>query len=116
MRFSIAVLPDATVAQADRLARELHPGVRRDDPRRGRALVQWTLARHARDGHTISSAGLVADGIRPFGIDPEPAIGAALLTDDVVSVPAPDGRGDEGGWPAPHWPAPRRRSPRAWPG
>ncbi len=91
----IAVLPDATVAQADRLARELHPGVRRDDPRRGRALVQWTLARHARDGHTISPAGLVADGIRPFGIDPEPAIGAALLTDDVVSVPAPDGRGDE---------------------
>ena len=36
----IAVLPDATVAQADRLARELRPGVRRDDPRRGRALVR----------------------------------------------------------------------------
>ncbi len=90
----LAVLPDATVAQADRLARELHPGVRRDDPRRGRALVQWTLARHARDGHTSSPAALVAQGIRPFGVDPDPAIGAALLSDAVLSVPAPDGSQD----------------------
>ncbi len=91
----LAVLPEATVAQADRLARELQPGVRRDDPRRGRALVQWTLARHARDGHTTSPQRLVADGIRPFGVDPEPAIGAALLSDDVLSVGAPDGTTDE---------------------
>jgi exodeoxyribonuclease V alpha subunit len=91
----IAVLPDATVAQADRLARELHPGVRRDDPRRGRALVQWTLARHARDGHTTSPAALVANGIRPFGVDPEPAIGAALLSNEVLSVSAPDGSAGE---------------------
>ena len=90
----IAVLPDATVTQADRLARELHPDVRRDDPRRGRALVEWTLARHARDGHTTSPAALVAAGIRPFGVDPEPAIGAALLSEDVLSVPAPDGGGE----------------------
>lgn len=90
----LAVLPDATVAQADRLARELHPGVRRDDPRRGRALVQWTLARHARDGHTTSPAALVAQGIRPFGVDPDPAIGAALLSDAVLSVAAPDGSRD----------------------
>jgi exodeoxyribonuclease V alpha subunit len=87
----LAVLPDATVAQADRLARELHPEVRRDDPRRGRALVQWTLARHARDGHTTSPAALVAQGVRPFGVDPDPAIGAALLSDEVLSVPPPDG-------------------------
>lgn len=90
----LAVLPDATVAQADRLARELHPEVRRDDPRRGRALVQWTLARYARDGHTTAPAALVAQGVRPFGVDPEPAIGAALLSDQVVSVPAPDGSPD----------------------
>ena len=91
----LSVLPDATVAQADRLARELHPGVHRDDPRRGRALVQWTLARHARDGHTTSPVALVAQGIRPFGVDPDPAIGAALLSDDVLSVPAPDGSTQE---------------------
>lgn len=91
----LAVLPDATVAQADRLARELHPEVRRDDPRRGRALVQWTLARHAREGHTTSPAALVAQGIRPFGVDPDPAIGAALLSDEVLSVPAPDGTAQE---------------------
>lgn len=93
----IATLPDATVTQADRLARELIPGVRRDDPRRGRALVQWTLARHARDGHTTSPAALVADGIRPFGVDPEPAIGAALLSDEVLSVHDPTGAG-HGRW------------------
>lgn len=87
----LAVLPDATVAQADRLARQVHPGVGRDDPRRGRALVQWTLARHARDGHTTSPAALVAQGIRPFGVDPEPAIGAALLSDEVLSVAGPAG-------------------------
>jgi exodeoxyribonuclease V alpha subunit len=90
----LLALPDATVTQADRLARELHPTARRDDPRRGRALVQWTLARHARDGHTTSPQGLVAAGIRPFGVDPEPAIGASLLSDEVVSVPAPDGSGE----------------------
>ncbi len=87
----LAVLPEATVAQADRLARELQPGVHRDDPRRGRALVQWTLARHARDGHTTAPQGMVANGIRSFGVDPEPAIGAALLSDEVRSVSAPDG-------------------------
>ena len=41
----LLALPDAAVAQADRLAREIEPDVRRDDPRRGRALVEWTLAR-----------------------------------------------------------------------
>ena len=50
----LLLLPDATVAQADRLARSIDPDVRRDDPRRGRALVAWTLARFARDGHTAA--------------------------------------------------------------
>ena len=48
----IAVLPDATVAQADRLARELHPGVRRDDPLGAAAEVQ--LAGERREGFWIA--------------------------------------------------------------
>ena len=60
------LLPDATVAQADRLARSIDPDVRRDDPRRGRALVAWTLARFARDGHTAAPESMVAGGAPPF--------------------------------------------------
>lgn len=82
-------LPDASVAQADRLARTIEPDVRRDDPRRGRALVEWTLARYAREGHTAAAAAQVAAALRPFGVDAEAAIGAALATDAVVAVPDP---------------------------
>ncbi|HEY4991699.1 MAG TPA: AAA family ATPase, partial [Nakamurella sp.] len=85
----LLALPDAAVAQADRLARSVEPDVRRDDPRRGRALVEWTLARHARGGHTASPQSLVADGLRPFGVDPQPALGAALVAGGVVRVPDP---------------------------
>src|SRR5690606_21436414 len=69
----LLVLPDATVSQADRLARAVDPAVRRDDPRRARALVDWVLARFAREGHTASPIGLVADALRPFGVDPATA-------------------------------------------
>ena len=65
----LLVLPDATVAQADRLARALESDVSRDDPRRGRALVEWTLARFARDGDTAAPLRAVADGVRGFGVD-----------------------------------------------
>ncbi|RIJ79114.1 exodeoxyribonuclease V [Nakamurella silvestris] len=85
----ILVLPDALVPQADRLARTLDPEVRRDDPRRGRALVGWTLARFARDGHTASSMAEVAQGLRPFGADAEAAITAALDMGEVVQVSDP---------------------------
>src|SRR4029077_18754749 len=84
-------LPDAMVAQADRLARSVEPDVRRDDPRRGRALVEWTLARYARDGHTAAPQSLVADGLRPFGVDAQPALGAALVAGGVVRVTDPAG-------------------------
>jgi exodeoxyribonuclease V alpha subunit len=87
----LLTLPDAAVAQADRLARFLEPEVRQDDPRRGRALVEWTLARYARDGHTAAPEGLVADGLRPFGVAAGPALGAALASGSVVSVPDPGG-------------------------
>src|SRR5450755_452539 len=100
----LLALPDAAVAQADRLARSVEPDVRRDDPRRGRALVEWTLARHARGGHTASPQSLVADGLRPFGVDPQPALGAALVAGGVVRVPDPDGSAEEfGHGPAEPW-------------
>ena len=87
----LLALPDAAVAQADRLARSIEPDVRRDDPRRGRALVEWTLARYARDGHTAAPQSLVADGLRPFGVDAQPALGAALVSGGVVRVADPAG-------------------------
>lgn len=87
----LLVLPDAGVTQADRLARSIEPDVRRDDPRRGRALVEWTLARYARDGHTVAPESLVADGLRPFGVAAAPALGAALASGGVVRVADPGG-------------------------
>ncbi len=84
-------LPDATVAQADRLARSIEPDVRRDDARRGRALVTWTLARYARDGHTASPQSMVAGALRPFGVDPASALEAAIAAGAVVAVPDPGG-------------------------
>ena len=83
----LLALPDAAVAQADRLARSVEPDVRREDPRRGRALVEWTLARYARDGHTVAAASQVAGALRPFGVDADAAISAAVDTDAVVTVP-----------------------------
>lgn len=87
----LLALPDAAVAQADRLARAVEPDVRRDDPRRGRALVDWTLARFARDGHTAAPESLVAERLRPFGVDTEPAMGAALASGMIARVPDPTG-------------------------
>ncbi len=87
----LLALPDAAVGQADRLARAIEPDVQRDDPRRGRALVEWTLARFARDGHTAAPESLVADGMRPFGVDAPLAIGAALATGGVARVADPGG-------------------------
>lgn len=87
----LLALPDAAVAQADRLARAVEPDVRRDDPRRGRALVDWTLARFARDGHTAAPESLVAERLRPFGVDAEPAMGAALASGMIARVPDPTG-------------------------
>jgi exodeoxyribonuclease V alpha subunit len=77
-------------AEADRVARTALPGVARDDPRRARALVGWVLARHARDGHTVSPRTAVADSLAQFGAgDPEVAIAAAI--EAAIVVEADDG-------------------------
>ncbi len=85
----LLALPEATVAQADRVALWVDPAVQRSDPRRGRSLVDWTLARFARQGHTAASAVQVADALRPFGVDAAVAIRAAVDADLVATVPAP---------------------------
>ncbi len=81
----LLAMPGVTVADADRVARAALPGVRRDDPRRGRALVGWVLARQARDGHTVSPRELVLDGLREFVTgDATSAIDAAVASGDVI--------------------------------
>ena len=113
--------PDAAVAQADRLARAIEPGVRRDDPRRGRALIDWTLARFARDGHTCCSGRPARRGLRPFGsTDPRrrrrcsrrsPVAGASGCPTRPGTI-----RTTARGSPARCLPRRRPPSPRGWPG
>jgi exodeoxyribonuclease V alpha subunit len=75
-----------SLADADRVARVAIPGVRRDDPRRSRALVRLVLADEARNGHTVTPRPVVADGLSEFGIDPDAAIDAALRAKVVAAV------------------------------
>lgn len=84
----LLALPDATVAQADRVALAIDPTVERSDPRRGRSLVDWTLARFARQGHTVASFQQVQDALRPFGVDAAGAVRAAVEADLVATVPS----------------------------
>ncbi len=85
----LLVLPEVLVSQADQLARSIDPSVQREDPRRGRALVAWTLNRFARDGHTVTSVEEVAAGLRPFGCDARRSITASMDAGEVVPVPDP---------------------------
>ena len=85
-------LADVRVVDADRVAVATIPGVRRDDPRRGRALVGHALGRAARDGHTVQPAALVTAALDAEGVaDPAGAVEAACATGIVVAAEAPDG-------------------------
>lgn len=88
----LLALPDAAVAQADRMARAGNARVSRDDPRRARALVDHVLARFARQGHTWAPVDLVAQALRPFGIEAGPALDGAEREALVVRVAGPDGQ------------------------
>src|SRR4051794_5519692 len=79
-------LPDVKVAEADRLAVATIPGVRRDDPRRGRALVGYALGRAARDGHTALPAPMVAKVLAGEQVaDPVAAIREAVEAGRVLA-------------------------------
>ncbi len=90
----LLALPDATVGQADRLAVAIDGERRRDDPRRARALVDWALARFAREGHTAAPVAVVADALAEFGLDPVRAVDEAVAVDLVVDVADPTGAGE----------------------
>jgi exodeoxyribonuclease V alpha subunit len=88
----VLALPSVAPAEADRVARCAVPGVRRDDPRRARALVGWLLGRQARDGHTVTPAESVVDALAQFATgDPAAAVAAAVDSGAVVAVHAEDG-------------------------
>jgi exodeoxyribonuclease V alpha subunit len=79
------------VAMADRVARVAIPGVRQDDPRRGRALVGWLLAGKARDGHTVDAAVAVAGALHGLGVsDPGTAVQAAVESGQVLAFAGDD--------------------------
>jgi exodeoxyribonuclease V alpha subunit len=74
-----------TPADADRVARVAIPGVRRDDPRRARAMVGYVLARQARDGHTLGVRSDVEHALGEFGAgDPAEAVDAAIEAASVL--------------------------------
>ena len=83
--WTLLTVPGVQPADADRVARAALPAVRRDDPRRARALVGYVLARESRDGHTVSPAGAVRDALAEFGVgDPAAAVEAALEAATVI--------------------------------
>jgi exodeoxyribonuclease V alpha subunit len=85
-------LPDVKVVEADRVAVATLPGVRRDDPRRGRAIVAHVLNRAARDGHTVQPERLVLAGLAGEGVaDPPAALAAAIESGTVVDAEDADG-------------------------
>jgi exodeoxyribonuclease V alpha subunit len=86
-----------TPADADRVARVAIPGVRRDDPRRARAMVGYVLARQARDGHTLGIRTDVERALGEFGAgDASAAVDAAVESAAVVEIDGDDGAGGDG--------------------
>ncbi len=80
-------LPEVRVVEADRFAVATVPGVRRDDPRRARALVVHTLHRAARDGHTAVPVELVVSALAAADAgDPKAAVVAACDSRGVVAA------------------------------
>src|SRR4051794_29259793 len=79
-------LPEVKPAHADTLARSmLGGGARRDDVRRGRALVRHLLMRAARDGHTAMPLNTVHAALEGFDAgDPAVAVSAAIDDGRVV--------------------------------
>jgi exodeoxyribonuclease V alpha subunit len=78
---------DLRVVEVDRFAVATIPGVRRDDPRRGRALVGFVLSRAARDGHTVQPEELVLAGLSAEGVaEPGAALEAAVSLGTVISA------------------------------
>ena len=92
--WAVLAVPGVDVTAADRLARAAIPGVRSDDPRRGRAIVGWLLAGQAREGHTVDTAVSVARAVHGLGVaDPAAAVRAAVESGLVLAFVSADGTG-----------------------
>src|SRR5579875_2697267 len=84
-------LPEISVPEADRCAAAVLGETSRDDPRRGRALVAFSLGRIARDGHTISSIDSVVSAIAALGVrDVKTAVNDACKEGGVVAAMSRD--------------------------
>ncbi|MEN3359647.1 MAG: exodeoxyribonuclease alpha subunit [Mycobacteriales bacterium] len=102
-------LADLKIVDVDRVAVATIPGVRRDDPRRGRALVGYVLARAARDGHTVQPAAVVLGALEADGVpDPAGAVAAACGSGLVLAHDAPDDDADPAADPTGAGPDPER--------
>ncbi len=92
-------LPQVTLADADRLAVSVLPGVDKQDARRGRALVGLTLRTASRDGHTVLPVELLVAALRAEDVrDPAAAVVAAVESGDVLEhePPMPAEADDDG--------------------
>ncbi len=96
--WQLLALPDASIPDADRLARSIQPDVRSDDPRRTRALVDWALGRQARSGHTASPVPTIAEALRPYGV--ADGVDAAAAMDAAVDAAVDAGLARRVGDPA----------------
>jgi exodeoxyribonuclease V alpha subunit len=79
-------VPGVEVREADRFAIAiLDERPTKEDPRRGRALTTWVLARAARDGHTVVPNDTLVAALA--GLDaPDPTQAIAAAVDDGVVV------------------------------
>ena len=85
--WQLLAIHGVTPGDADRVARRAIPGVRRDDPRRGRALVGYVLTCIAREGHTVAPREDVLHALTEFGVgDAVAAVAAAVESAVVVEV------------------------------
>jgi exodeoxyribonuclease V alpha subunit len=88
--WALLSLSGVALADADRLAINVLPGVDRQDTRRGRAIVALTLRTATRDGHTVLPADLVVAALRAEGIgDPAAAVLAAVESGEVLDHEPP---------------------------
>jgi exodeoxyribonuclease V alpha subunit len=80
-------LPGVEVADADALARVAIPGVQQSDPRRSRALVGYSLAGAAREGHTLCTVEQVTIDLELYRVsDPAQAIADACVGESVEAI------------------------------
>ncbi len=89
--WGLLAIPGLSPDDVDRVARLAIPGVRGDDPRRGRGLVGYLLTREAREGHTLTGRSDVIGSLAEFGVaDAASAVDSAVQSGAVTLGPDGD--------------------------